>query len=185
MCFSFGQIYTLHFSLLFYLLTNAFCNFEKRLHSNYERVMKNRGSVFLYARERDDDLMRAYNEQIDKCETIYLPHVFSRVVKMPSKRFWVSPDRAAIVISAMMNGDKLTTMRPTKRLMYEEIYRRVMELKRIEPNTATSLLVYRVIQEPAPEFYLTAGSAKVIICKARKQWCERRMRRFRRLRSEQ
>lgn len=140
--------------------------------------MKSRGSVFEYAQERDDDLMRAYLEQISCCRNIYLPRVFNAVVKMPSKRFWVSPERASIVIAEMSRGNKLPKMRPTKRAMYEEIYRRVMLLQSAHPEESLSQLVFQVVQEPAPQFYLTAGSAKVIICKARKFYFKRRLRRF-------
>lgn len=144
-------------------------------------VVKNRGSVFEYARERNDDIMRAYVEQIDSCERINLPKIFSRVVEMPSKRFWVSPERASIVISNIIRGDKLEGMRPTKREMFFEIYRRVMELKGVYPKKTIYQLTSEVVQQEAPKFYLTAGSAKVIICRVKKQWYARRMQRLRRL----
>lgn len=140
--------------------------------------MKNKGCGFEYAEERDNDLMRAYIEQIDSCGEIFLPSIFKRVVKMPSKRFWVSCERASIVIAEMVRGNKLTSMRPTKRAMFEEIYRRVMNLKRMHPEKTISQLVFDVIQEPAPQFYLTPGSAKVIVCKIRKTWHKKRMQRF-------
>lgn len=147
--------------------------------------MKNRGSVFEYARERNDDIMRAYVEQIDSCDRIHLPKVFSRVVDMPSKRFWVSPERASIVMSNMLRGDNLSSMRPTKREMFYEIFKRVMELKALYPKKTIYQLTSEVVQQEAPKFYLTAGSAKVIICKIKKQWYAKRMQRLRRLRSRQ
>lgn len=140
--------------------------------------MRNRGSCFEYTEERDDDLMRAYKEQISSCDNVYLPSLLARVVKMPSKRFWVSAERASIIISEMRRGNKLTNMRPTKRAMFDEIYQRVMILKKAHPEQPYSQLVFEVIQEPAPQFYLTPQSAKVIICKARKAWHEKHLRRF-------
>lgn len=145
--------------------------------------MKNHGSVFEYARERDEDIMRAYLEQIESCDTIYLPQIFNRVVNMPSRRFWVSAERAAIVISSMMRGDNLQRMRPTKREMFREIYRRVLKLRAENPEMSIYELAFHVVQEPAPKFYLTAGSAKVIIYKAKKLWHEKRRQRLQRLRS--
>lgn len=143
--------------------------------------MKNCGSGFEYARERDDDIMRAYVEQIDSCDRIHLPKVFSRVVNMPSKRFWVSPERASIVVSNMMRGDDLSKMRPMKREMFMEIYKRVMELRALYPHKSIIRLTTEVVQQEAPKFYLTAGSAKVIICKVKKQWYARRAQRLHRL----
>lgn len=144
--------------------------------------MKNCGSEFEYAEERNDDLMRAYLSQLDACKVIRLPYVFNRVVNMPSRRFWVSAERAAIVISNMMRGDTLSNMRDTKREMFHEIYRRVLERKKLYPNMSIYELSFLVVQEPAPKFYLTAGSAKVIIYRIKKKWYEKRARRFHRSR---
>lgn len=165
----------------FYLLTDARCNFGVVFYSLPLIVMKHNGSVFEYAQERNDDIMRAYIEQIDSCESINLPQVFSRVVNMPSKRFWVSAERAAIVVSNIMRGDTLPNMRRTKRDMFFEIYRRVMELREKYPAKSILQLTCIVVQQPAPKFYLTAGSAKVIICRAKRSWYEKRKQRLRRL----
>lgn len=142
--------------------------------------MKNKGSTFEYAKERDNDIMRAYLQLIRECDTIELQNIFRQVVNMPSKRFWVSAERAAIVVSRMMKGDKLLDMRPTKREMFEEIYRRVMKLKESSSASIYELTI-EVVQEPAPKFYLTTGSAKVIIYKAKKRWFKDRKRQMQKL----
>ena len=69
--------------------------------------MKNVGAIFEYEEERNRDLMRAYKEQLASHENKDLQSVLNRVVEMPSKRFWVSEERAAIVISEMMRGKGL------------------------------------------------------------------------------
>lgn len=142
--------------------------------------MKNKGSTFEYAKERDNDIMRAYLQLIRECDTIELQNIFRQVVNMPSKRFWVSAERAAIVVSRMMKGDKLLDMRPTKREMFEEIYRRVMNLKESSSASIYELTI-EVVQEPAPKFYLTTESAKVIIYKAKKRWFKDRKRQMQKL----
>lgn len=131
--------------------------------------MKNFGSTCQFEHERNKDLMRAYNEEIAGRKHIYLPDVFKVVVKKPSARFWVSERRAAIVISRLLNGDKLEDMRPLKRKMFKEIYRRAMKLKRNYPQLTLLQIAEHVVQQPAPEFYLTPGSAKVIVSKIRKK----------------
>lgn len=133
--------------------------------------MKHYGSIFECERERNEDLIRAYREQIRSCAVIRIPDIFERVVNMPSKRFWVSEERAAIVIASMMKGNKLEGMRHTKREMFHEIYQRVMELKS-KLSTKMSILdmVSIVVRQDAPKFYLTAGSAKVIFYKIKKEW---------------
>lgn len=131
--------------------------------------MKNFGSTCQFEHERNKDLMRAYNEEITGRKHIFLPDVFKVVVKKPSARFWVSERRAAIVISRIINGDGLENMRPLKRKMFKEIYRRAMKLKKNYPQLTLLQIAEHVVQQPAPEFYLTPGSAKVIVSKIRKK----------------
>lgn len=136
--------------------------------------MKNCGSIFEYEQERNADLMRAYREAIGECSHIRLSDMMRRVVNKPSRRFWVSEERAAIVMSNMARGDTLDNMRPLKREMYQEIYRRVMERKAERPDDSLYQLTFDVVRQPAPKFFLTPASAEVIICKIKKRWYERR-----------
>lgn len=130
--------------------------------------MKHRGCVFEYAKERDEDIRRTYTAIVDECDRVDLRQVFKRLVNMPSKRFWVTPDRAAIVIHSMMRGDTLEHMRPMKREMFQELYRIVMELKEKYPDASMPELCSIAVLMPAPKFYLTVGSAIVIWHKAKK-----------------
>lgn len=133
-----------------------------------------------YSKERMDDLMRAYDEYISSCGYIRMPDVYRTVVNMPSSRFWVSDIRAALVVSAMIRGEAdLEAMWPLRREMYEEIYRRVLELKNTYPDSSISELCAIVVGQPAPKFYLTANSAKVMICKARKEWIKEKWKKLR------
>ncbi|MBQ1227467.1 MAG: hypothetical protein IIX79_05205 [Alistipes sp.] len=147
--------------------------------------MRNSGSTFEYAKERNEDIMRAYVAQIQSSDVIKLPVVLDRVVNTPTKRFWVSPERAAIVVSRIIKGDSLIEMRPPRREMFFEIYRRVKLLRKEDPSASLYSLVFRVVQEPAPKFYLTPGSAKVIIHRVKKEWYERNKQRLYRLRYSQ
>lgn len=139
--------------------------------------MKPHGSHFEYEAQRNDDLMTVYHQTIVKAHYVRMPDIYEKVAASPSRRFWVSEERAAIVISQMMKGDKLKNMRPLKREMYNEIYRRVMRLREQNPDAPISQLVAKVVEQPAPKFYLTPGSAKVQICKIRKQWYYQRTKR--------
>lgn len=132
--------------------------------------MKNLGSHFEYEKQRNDDLMRAYREEIYRSEVISLPQILHAIVNQPSARFWVSEERAAIVVSRMMKGDRLRKMRPLKREMFREIFKRVKKMQQIYPDMTLSQLAYEVVRQPAPKFYLTPGSAKVIISKIRRKW---------------
>ena len=130
--------------------------------------MKKKGTISQLKHERDDDLIRAYTHELSGRPHILLPDVLRAVVSSQSKRFWVTSERASIVIYNMMKGDKLENMRPLKRKMFREIYRRVMKLRKNYPQLSISILTEQVVAEPAPEFYITWQSAKTILSRIRK-----------------
>lgn len=131
--------------------------------------MKPVGTKFEFAEQRNEDLISAYRRKLSECEVIRLPKVLRETVQSPSKRFWVSEERAIIVVMQMMAGKNLDRMQPMRKAMYEEIYRRTMKVKMMNPEMTITDIVSRVIEQPAPCFYLTPGSAKVIIHNAMKK----------------
>lgn len=143
--------------------------------------MKPYGSKFEYEAERNDELVTVYHQLIGAADHISLPEIYKQVVNMPASRFWVSEERAAIVISSMMKGDKLHSMRPTKKEMFEEIFRLAMALKNAQPDLSIFDLAFKVVRMPAPKFYMTPGYAKGIILNTKKKWYEERKRKLRHL----
>ena len=141
--------------------------------------MKHKGSTFEYKEERDVDLLRAYREQIMRCDTIDLTEIFNKVVLMPSARFWVSEERAAIVIARMFRGDKLETMKTNTREMYEEIFKRVKDMKEKFPDMSLLDILFHVVRQPAPKFYLTPDSAKVITTRIKREQYKKVQKRLR------
>ena len=131
--------------------------------------MKHKGSKFEYEDERDKDLMRAYHEQLESCDTIVLSDIFRKVVAMPSERFWVSEERASIVIGSMLRGNKLEKMRHNAREIYFEIYKRVLSEREKYPDKSIGEIVFHVIRQPAPNFYLTPDSARVIVTRIKRE----------------
>lgn len=140
--------------------------------------MKPHGSKFEYERERDEDLLQTFRRLIVESKVINILDICSILVNSPSKRFWVSEERAAIVLSSMMKGDKLEKMRPTKREMFNEIYRRAMELRKENPKMTIFELAFHVVRQPAPKFYVTPKSAKYLILCAKKRCYEETKRRL-------
>ena len=141
--------------------------------------MKHHGAIMEYAEERIKDLMRAYDEYISSCVHIRMPDVYAAIVNMESMRFWVSEIRASKVIYAMLRGVPLKGMRPLKREMFEEILKRVLDLKKRRPELTIRECCCIVVAQPAPKFYLTPGSAKIMVCKARKKWMQEKLKRLR------
>lgn len=133
--------------------------------------MKSFGCVLAFTRERNAALLKAYREQVDSARFIKLSEIGRKIVDSPSPRFWVSEERAAAVISAIMRGKPvLDSMRPSKREMFEEIHRRVVKLKEKHPDWHLSELIYEVVNSPAPKFYMEASSALERLFKIRNGW---------------
>lgn len=127
--------------------------------------MKNRHD---YTEERDADLLRAYKDEIRTLAVIDFSDACQAAACRPSRRFWISEERATKVVAAMLRGRRRVSQKPMRQAMYDEICRRVAAMQAASPDVPLADLVCRVVHSPAPSFYLTRGSARVIICRARK-----------------
>lgn len=133
--------------------------------------MKPFGSILAFTRERNAALLEAYREQVKAARFVKLNEIGARIVSSPAPRFWVSEERAAAVVSAIMRGKPvLKSMRPTKREMFGEIYRRVVALKKQHPEWHLCELVHEVVNSPAPKFYMEVSSALERLFKIRNGW---------------
>lgn len=83
-----------------------------------------------------------------------------------------------MVISKISNGDSIADMLPLKREMYMEIYSRVQDLAVKNPDCNTYDLCCMAVRQPAPKFYLTSGSAKIMISKMKRKWTEIKRRKL-------
>lgn len=119
--------------------------------------MKKTGNYCEFAGERDAALMAAYRTELMESEDASLNRISEGVARRPCSRFWVSEERAVAVVSAMMRGISVTErMHPSKRRMYEEIYRRTLAVRARKPGSSLASAVAEVIYTDAPEFYLSA-----------------------------
>ena len=117
--------------------------------------MKYFGSILDFTKERNDYLMRVFRQKIIEANFIIMPEIFQLVADSPASRFWVSEQRAAIVISRMLSGKPMPRMRENKREMFEEIYRRFLILREQYPEKSIFELTATIVNQPAPKFYLT------------------------------
>lgn len=136
--------------------------------------MKNFGSILEFTHERNADLMRAYRELIASAGSILLRNIFESISDSPASRFWVSDERAAIVISAMLAGRKLPKMRPNKKEMFDEIFRRFLILRNQKPELGFHDIIHVVIRQPAPKFYLTPQTVKEYFFRIKKGFYDNR-----------
>lgn len=141
--------------------------------------MKYFGSILEFTRERNEDLMRVYREKLSEASIIVMPVIFELVAQSPSSRFWVSEERAAIVISAMAAGKPMPRMRKNKREMFEEIFRRFVVIHEQQPDKSVYELVALIVNQPAPKFYLTARTVGEFIYRIKNGWYENQYNRYR------
>lgn len=136
--------------------------------------MKHHGSYFEFEVERNKDLMRAFHQDLRETKVIRLNEVWRRVANMQSARFWVSEERAAVVVARMMKGDKLDNMRPLKREMFTEIFNRVRNMMMEKPELSVYKCCIAVVNSPAPKFYMTPLSIRETIYKIKRKWYHKR-----------
>lgn len=129
--------------------------------------------------QRNDDLMAVFRRIATNKNIIAASDIFRHVANSPAKRFWVSPERAAIVVSMLLNNKPLPAMRPNKKEMFMEIFRRFLKLRESCPNASVTEIVSEVILQPAPKFYLTPRTTAEIIYKIKKGWYDRQHNRYR------
>ncbi|MCQ2219994.1 MAG: hypothetical protein MJZ12_01300 [Prevotella sp.] len=142
--------------------------------------MKHKGNKFEYEADRNRDLMRVYREQLSKCSQVILSEIFRKVVDQPSSQFWVTERRCAIVLSRMFNGDDLSTMRYNNREMYQEIFSRAKKMRQQDPTVSYLMMAFTIINQPAPKFYLTPDSARVIITRCKREIMQQDLQTIRR-----
>lgn len=136
--------------------------------------MKTFGSILDFTNARNADLIRAYREQLAKSKFVVATELFARVANSPSVRFWISEERATVVISAMLAGKQFPRMRPPKKEMFDEIFRRFILLRENKPDKSIQEIVAEVIEQPAPKFYLTPRTAGELIYRIKNGWYQRR-----------
>lgn len=92
--------------------------------------------------------------------------LFNLLAKVPADRFYVSEERAyRLLLEKRRTGRFPHGMWPTKRRMLEIIDERVSSLVSEHPDQPLYELVFRVVNSPAPSFFLTPNSIRTILYK--------------------
>ena len=122
-----------------------------------------------FTSQRNDDLMRAYREQLALANYIIMPEIFEKVAESPARRFWVSEERAAVVVARMLVGKPFSGMRQNKFLAPRDLH----------PDKSLFELVSRVVHQPAPKFYLTPRTVGEFIYHIKNGWYDKQFDRYR------
>lgn len=120
-----------------------------------------------FKKERDQDFLSSYDLVIEECGKFapFLQKEFllHQAILRPAKRFYVSEEQAFDIINSMMKG-KYIVKNSLKRLMYEEILLRVKKELEFSEDSMQDIIM-RVINQPAPRFYMTIQSAQILYYK--------------------
>jgi hypothetical protein len=136
------------------------------------------GSILDFTQERTQELMRVYQEELSKAGYIVMPKIFEQVANSPCSRFWVSEERAAIVISTLLAGKVIPNMRKNKREMFDEIFRRFLIARGQYPEKSIYALAIMVVNQPAPKFYMTPRTVGELIYRIKNGWYEKQFNRY-------
>lgn len=140
--------------------------------------MKYYGSILDFTQERNQELMRVYQEKLSKAGYIVMPKIFEQVANSPCSRFWVSEERAAIVISTLLAGKVVPNMRRNKREMFDEIFRRFLIAREQYPEKSIYALAIMVVNQPAPKFYMTPRTVGELIYRIKNGWYDKQFNRY-------
>ena len=140
--------------------------------------MKYYGSILDFTQERNQELMRVYQEELSKAGYIVMPKIFEQVANSPCSRFWVSEERAAIVISTLLAGKVIPNMRKNKREMFDEIFRRFLIARGQYPEKSIYALAIMVVNQPAPKFYMTPRTVGELIYRIKNGWYDKQFNRY-------
>lgn len=107
-----------------------------------------------------------------------MPKIFEQVANSPCSRFWVSEERAAIVISTLLAAKVIPNMRKNKREMFDEIFRRFLIARGQYPEKSIYALAIMVVNQPAPKFYMTPRTVGELIYRIKNGWYEKQFNRY-------
>ncbi|MBD5339408.1 MAG: hypothetical protein HDR98_09880 [Bacteroides sp.] len=129
--------------------------------------MKYFGSTVSFTRERNADIMRVFRQKLVEADFICIDDICRQVAESPASRFWVSAERAAVVISSMEAGRALPPMRELKREMFCEIFRRYKQMRLLHPEESLLDLVAVIVNQGAPKFYYSPATVREYVRRIR------------------
>lgn len=144
--------------------------------------MRKKGDVFALSEQRDRDLLNAYHRQLEKQLHLYgrinQTGLIQKVINSPASRYWVSSERATVVISKLEKGEPINYMKDNKLRFYQELYKGYCKYKESHPDMPKKHIVEIIIMQPAPCFAFTPRVADNIIRRMKRICREEKINRF-------
>ena len=137
--------------------------------------MRHKGSDSEFKELRDNEILALYRKYLNESPNIIVSRMLVDIVNSPSSRFWITEQRAAIVLGQMKRGETFPDAYPQKRAMYRELYRRAQRIWADNPHLSVYSVASMIVEQPAPSFYMSTTLCNLIISRAkRREWSKRR-----------
>ena len=126
--------------------------------------MKKQGSVSDYTSDRNAELCAAFRRCLKESPTfIDLEEIFGKLSRLPASRFFISEQRASLIIRARRRTGRWPLKNPLRLSMIKEIEARANNLFRSGDYEDFDDAVFDAVNSPAPSFYLTPRSIRTRI----------------------
>lgn len=106
------------------------------------------------------DIRKAYKQCVWQGWHNTRRSVFNAVVKKPYPSFYITADYCAKMFRWKERGcGRIESMRPPTRRMLEHLYKRYLEVRKEKPDATIIEICTQIVDEPAPELFMTGDSA--------------------------
>lgn len=134
------------------------------------KTMQKRRSESEFKDQRSKLWLANFRKSLAEQSVISARMAFQEAADSPTPRFWIGEARATRVIREMLKGKNPTEgMSKERKKMYDEILRRVVEMRLANPEMNLGDAVFTVVNSPAPSSYLSWQRTKSLIEEVKKQ----------------
>ena len=130
--------------------------------------MKKKGAVYEFGSKRDAELWQAFRRAIAASGVVSTDMLYEMAAHSPTSRFWVSERRASEVMGMIIRGISISYMSRLRQEMFREIFNRFIDYRSHHPESTIYEATFHAVNTPAPKFYLTPKTVKVILCRFRR-----------------
>ena len=122
-------------------------------------------------RARDLALYREFKRMLAENGFPTMRTAASAVCRRPSPRFFIEPERASLLVGCIINGISLAKHNPATQRMARQLHANYEQYLKDNPGCRLSRerIMEILVEQPAPEFYIGAQSARKIIYRERKK----------------
>lgn len=138
--------------------------------------MKKKGAKMEFHDDRLNDVLFKYMRLSKVLKRKIVLSDYEKISKMPTRRFWVSEERAYCVIKALMSGKSFPKISRSRKEMFSDIKERVTVFMEEDKSLSLMDACAKAIAMPAPRLYLTPLTIKTLISANRRKWIQERKR---------